>query len=173
MSSRYHHYSGPRLFAEEPPVEYTRADRRLKRFTDCTECRAKDPYYTGCNHPEEADKVHPSGGPAIGRVDHQNPTGPEAVERELRKLVNLELSDLFSGVCYPTFISWLLDLEGVPTNEADVPESLRVCLTQADERIVRETLNPLLESKVMLRVRALNEILLMNIGEIPKSLLYV
>ena len=166
MSSRYPDYPRPSLYAENPPKEYTKADRRVKRYTDCTECREKDPNYSGCNHPEEADEVHPSGGPAIGRVDNENPKDPDTDNSKAGGFSDLDLDDLFAGVCYPTYTSWLQDI----CKEENVPESLRVELTKVDHRFVRSSITESLEQKIMLRVQALNNTLFMNIDETAKSI---
>ena len=156
-------YPRPPDYPQKTATEIFKADLKKVRFADCNEHEPGNPDYKGCNHPEDADEFHPDGGPAVGRVNHTR--GKE----QKFDLSQINLGDLFAGVCYPTYNSYYV---GVHTEE-DIPDRLRICMTKADERVLSAKIPTELENQIMLRVRALNQTLFMNLNDVAKSIVYV
>ena len=156
-------YPRPPVYAQATAQEICKVDRKRVRFVECNVHEAEDPDYQGCNHPEDADEFHPDGGPAVGRVDHTKGKKPKV------ELADITLGDLFASVCYPTYNTYF---PGIHTKET-LPDRLRVCLTKADERVTNTQLPLDFQHRIMLRVRALNQTLFMNLNDVAKSIVYV
>ena len=161
MASFLESYPREPPYTQKTAQEICGVDRKKVRFVECNECYEKDPQnYKGCNHASDADEAHPDGGPAVGRVHHTKK------KKEKLDLANITLGDLFAGVCYPTYTSYF----PWSYTEDQLPDRFRVYMTTADEEDNQTQFSGKIKERAMLRVRALNGTLFMNLNETAKSI---